>query len=253
MNYYQFHIGDFRSGTVNMSRLARWIYRDMIDSYYDTEQPLPSDMDVLCDMLGVENDEERKIVERHLRFKFELTDTGYRHAVCDSVIAEYRSKADVARANGKKGGRPRANQIVTQENPAGFENNQAETGLKTNQEPITTNQEEIKSSCDQQAESPKGAKFSYRDIQDAYNEICSPTFPACAVMNDKRKRQIKAMGAIEFMGSKPFTMGIEVWRQYFADCLTDPHWCGQNDRGWRADFDFVTNTKNVIKLMERMN
>lgn len=112
---------------------------------------------------------------------------------------------------------------------------------------------EVKSSCDQQAESPKGAKFSYRDIQDAYNEICSPTLPACAVMNDKRKRQIKAMGAIEFMGSKPFTMGIEVWRQYFADCLTDPHWCGQNDRGWRADFDFVTNTKNVIKLMERMN
>lgn len=98
-----------------------------------------------------------------------------------------------------------------------------------------------------------GDRITYAMVQQAYNEICSPTFPSCAVMNDKRKRQIKAMGAIDFMGAKPFTKGIDVWRQYFADCLTNPHWCGQNDRGWTADFDFVTNPKNAIKLMERTN
>ena len=97
------------------------------------------------------------------------------------------------------------------------------------------------------------AKITYGLIQQAYNEICPPTFPACAVMNEKRKRQVKAMCAIEFMGSKPFTAGIEVWRQYFTDCLSNPHWCGQNDRGWTADFDFVTKPANAIKLMERMN
>ena len=122
---------------------------------------------------------------------------------------------------------------------------------------MRTREEKRREEKEQNHLSPSGdghaAKFSYADIQQAYNEICSPTFPACAVMNEKRKRQIKAMGSIEFMGSKPFTTGIEVWRQYFTDCLTDPHWCGQNDRGWRADFDFVTSTKNVIKLMERMN
>lgn len=96
-------------------------------------------------------------------------------------------------------------------------------------------------------------KLTYSMIQQAYNEICPPTFPACAVMNDKRKKQIKAMGGIDFMGSKPFTQGLEVWRQYFADCLTNPHWCGRNDSSWTADFDFVTNPKNAIKLMERMN
>lgn len=96
-------------------------------------------------------------------------------------------------------------------------------------------------------------RFSYSDIQKVYNEICSPTFPACAVMNEKRKRQIKQMGEIEFLDSKPFTKGIDVWRQYFTDCLTNPHWCGKNDTNWRADFDFVTLPKNAIKLMERMN
>lgn len=113
-------------------------------------------------------------------------------------------------------------------------------------------EEKIKSTCPQRADDQR-PKITYAMIQAAYNEICSPTFPACAVMNDKRKRQIKAMGAIDFMGSKPFTKGIEVWRQYFTDCLTNSHWCGQNDRGWRADFDHVTNPKNAIKIMERMN
>ena len=85
-----------------MSRLARWIYRDMLDVYYDTETPLPSDLDLLCDTLGVESDDERRIVERILRLKFEPRDDGYHHSVCDRVIEEYRARVETAKANGKK-------------------------------------------------------------------------------------------------------------------------------------------------------
>lgn len=99
----------------------------------------------------------------------------------------------------------------------------------------------------------QGKKVSYSTIQSAYNEICSPTLPACLAMNDARKKQIRSMAGIVFDGVKPFTMGIEVWRQYFTDCLTNDHWCGKSEGGWRADFDFVTKPKNAIKLMERMN
>lgn len=102
MNFYPFHIGDFRSGTVNMSRLSRWIYRDMIDVYYDKEGPLTKDFDLLCEDLGVDSDEERGIVKRLLRFKFIEADDGYHHEACDRVIAEYRSKAEIAKQNGKK-------------------------------------------------------------------------------------------------------------------------------------------------------
>ncbi|MGZ4872761.1 MAG: YdaU family protein, partial [Candidatus Angelobacter sp.] len=148
MNYYPFHIGDFRSGTVNMSRQARWIYRDMLDVYYDTEQPLSLDIEELCDQLGAESDEERRIVERLLRFKFVKTDDGYRHAICDQVIAEYHVKADTAKTNGKKGGRPKkAN--GNPEKPSGFQSGSDQpadwkpqpTGSQTNQEPITNKEE----------------------------------------------------------------------------------------------------------------
>lgn len=145
MNYYQFHIGDFRSGTVNMSRQARWIYRDMLDIYYDTESPLPADIDVLLDMLGIESQDEKAIVEKHLRFKFSESESGYTHEVCDKVITEYRAKAETARGNGRLGGRPKGKQ----NKPSGFQSgsdpvataNPVETGLKTNHKPLTNNQE----------------------------------------------------------------------------------------------------------------
>lgn len=144
MNYYEHHIGDFRSGTVNMTRLERWIYRDLIEVYYDTEEPLSADVDKLCKDIGARNDEEKAVVREILAYKFTLTECGYVHARCEETIANYRSKADTARENGKKGGRPRKADS-NPEKPSGFssvsESNQDETGSKTNQKPVTNNQE----------------------------------------------------------------------------------------------------------------
>ncbi|MFC3107415.1 YdaU family protein [Undibacterium arcticum] len=150
MNYYSFHIGDFRSGTVNMTRQARWIYRDMLDVCYDTEQPLPLDLDVLCDQIGVDTDDERRMVERLLRFKFIKADAGYTHEVCERVIADYHKKAVIAQSNGKLGGRPKK-ATANQKEPSGFQSgsdpvatgNPAQTGSEANQEPVTNNQEPI--------------------------------------------------------------------------------------------------------------
>ncbi|KHJ64712.1 YdaU family protein [Burkholderia glumae] len=159
MNYYPHHIGDFRSGTVNMSRVERWIYRDLIDVYYDTEKPLPLDLDAVCYAVGVSSDDERRAVANLLRFKFTQTEDGYVHDRCEIEIAAYRARAETAQENGKKGGRPKKptgpgsggkkNPTGTQEKPTGFPSGsdpdasggQSVTGSKTNQEPITNNQE----------------------------------------------------------------------------------------------------------------
>lgn len=273
MNYYQFHIGDFRSGTINMSRHSRWIYRDMMDVYYDSEEPLPLDMDVLCDMLGVSSDDEKEIVRRHLRFKFDMTEAGYTHEVCEKVISEYRAKADVARANGKLGGRPKGKQNKPNGYPLGSDEvsycEQDGTGSQTNHKPLTINQEPEESkalvtgepetdgfelSSPEQESVPHGRKklpFTYTDIQNAYNKICRGTFKGCDAMTPKRKGKVRAMVAMEFMGQKPFRdLGIGFWEQYFTDCLRNPHWCGNNDRGWKAHFEFVTTPDNALKILE---
>lgn len=112
-------------------------------------------------------------------------------------------------------------------------------------------QEEIKRTCPQQADD--GHKFRFTEIQDAYNRICSPTLPACRAANDSRRKQVKRMVELEFNGKRPFREhGLAMWESYFADCLKNKHWTGDNDRGWKADFDHVTNPRNAIKLLERV-
>ena len=102
MNYYPHHIGDFRSGTVNMSRVERWIYRDLLDVCYDTEQPLSLDLDKVCYDVGVTTEDERRMVANLLRFKFKKTDAGYVHERCQAEIAAYQARMETAQENGKK-------------------------------------------------------------------------------------------------------------------------------------------------------
>lgn len=195
MHYYPFHIGDFRSGTVNMSRKARWIYRDMLDIYYDSEQPLTSNVDALCELLGADDEEDRRIVERHLRFKFELVEDGYRHHVCDSVIAEYHSKAETARANGRLGGRPRKNR----EKPSGFLSgsdpvataNPVETGSQANQEPITNNHKPITSKAIG-ASAPVDDAFELAWKAYPKREGANPKNKALAAWNARMKEGVTA-------------------------------------------------------------
>lgn len=131
-----------------MTRVERWIYRDMIEVYYDTEKPLPVDIDDLCHIIGARTEEDRKIVAELLRYKFEKTEDGFRKTRCDAEIAIYRAKAGAAKANGRKGGRP-LKPKANPEKPSGFLSgsdpvflgNPEQTGSQTNQEPITNNQE----------------------------------------------------------------------------------------------------------------
>jgi uncharacterized protein YdaU (DUF1376 family) len=150
VNYYHHHIGDFNSGTVRMPQLARWLYRDMIEVYYDTEKPLPTDFELLCMNIGAIGEEQRTAVKIVLTLKFKPQDDGYHHDRCDAEIAEYHARADTARENGRKGGRPRK-ATPTEEKPSGFQSgserdatgNPIATGSQTNQEPITNNQEPV--------------------------------------------------------------------------------------------------------------
>lgn len=136
-----------------MTRQERWIYRDMIDVYYDTEGPFPDNLDEIYRMMGVRRDEDKEMVAAILLLKFELRDTGYHHDRCDTEIAAYRAKAEVAQTNGKKGGRPPKNNPLK---PTGLsvgcdqvlDGNPDETTLKANQEPRTNIQEPKKKTSD---------------------------------------------------------------------------------------------------------
>lgn len=58
----------------------------MMELYYDTEKPLPIDVDVICRKVIARSDDERLIVISLLEEFFKLTEEGYRHARCDEEL-----------------------------------------------------------------------------------------------------------------------------------------------------------------------
>ena len=98
MNFYPHHIGDFRSATIHLSRLARSIYRDLIDIYYDTEQPLPDDEAHICWLVCAKTKQEKDAVTTVLRTFYVRTTGVLRNSRCDEEIAKYQAKRDQARA-----------------------------------------------------------------------------------------------------------------------------------------------------------
>lgn len=91
MKHYPHHIGDFDKATRHLSRIERSIYRDLIDLYYDTEQPLTLDLPALCRRIVARSNEESTAVEQVLNEFFTKTGNGWFHARCDEEIEAYRA------------------------------------------------------------------------------------------------------------------------------------------------------------------
>lgn len=148
MHYYQFNIGDYKSHTDYLSPMEDLAYRRMLDWCYLHEKELPSSPQEIARKIGLRD--FVKEIELVLCDFFTKTEGGYsNHRIMEEVEA-YKAKAESARVNGKKGGRPRKE---TQDKPKKTQSvllaNQRETGSKAKQEPITNNQETNKDIVEQ--------------------------------------------------------------------------------------------------------
>lgn len=110
MHHYSHNIGDYRRRTGHLSLLEHGIYRQLMDTYYLDEEPIPNKTKEVFRRLQARTEEEQQAVRDVLTEFFVLRDGAWHHQHCDEVIAVYRTKAETARANGKLGGRPPKNQ-----------------------------------------------------------------------------------------------------------------------------------------------
>jgi uncharacterized protein YdaU (DUF1376 family) len=136
MNFFKHHIGDYRRDTSHLTLIEHGAYRQLLDTYYLHEQPIPLETELVFRRLSARTDEEKQAIVTVLNEFFEQTETGWSHGRCDDEIAEYHSRADLARANGKRGGRPKKTESVISENRDGADE---ETKPKANHKPQTNN------------------------------------------------------------------------------------------------------------------
>jgi len=102
VHYYKHNIKDFNAHTAHLSRLERDIYRQMIERYYLTEEPLTADLTALYRKLSIRTDEEKEAAAQILSEFFVMVvdkrnPTVYQHCRCDEEIQVYRTRSDKAR------------------------------------------------------------------------------------------------------------------------------------------------------------
>lgn len=148
MNYYSHNIGDYAQATMHLSLVEDAIYSRLLRRYYAEEQPIVDNLQQVFRWVGARTDEEKEATAQILGEFFVLRDGHWRNKRADVEIAAYHVKAETAKANGRRGGRPRK-EDQRPEKPSGFSTGSdeepghapEETGSQANQEPRTKNQE----------------------------------------------------------------------------------------------------------------
>ncbi|MGS1109040.1 YdaU family protein [Achromobacter anxifer] len=148
MNYYSHNIGDYAQATAHLSLVEDAIYSRLLRRYYAEEQPIVDNLQQVFRWVGARTEDEREAAAQVLSEFFVLRDGHWHNKRADVEIAAYHVKAETAKANGRRGGRPRQGERSAHQ-PDGFPmgsdekpgHGPAEAGSEANQEPGTNNQE----------------------------------------------------------------------------------------------------------------
>lgn len=110
MRFYNFDIDDYRAATAHLSMEEHYIYRWLIDEYYETEQPIPHERRLLMRRMRLTSD-QAELLDIVLDEFFDGTEEGYVHARIEGDLEKIYAKSAKARASaearwkkkGKKG------------------------------------------------------------------------------------------------------------------------------------------------------
>ena len=160
MHFYPFNIKDWALHTAHLSLEEEGAYRRLLDMYYDTEQPIPEETQLVIRRLRLGSYVSE--VEQVLSEFFDLEDDGYHNSRADIEISDYQNRVNCARKNGKKGGRPRKDKGVKTQSVSSA--NPATTKPKANQElePVTKTSNQVI-----QVKSPKAQKVKFNPVTTA--------------------------------------------------------------------------------------
>lgn len=102
MYWYSHHIGDFNRSTGHLSFVEKAAYHLLIERYYDTEEPLPNDVEKIKRLVGCRTPAERKAVDTILAEFFILTDSGYVNNRCEMELEKHQNRSKTAAKKSKK-------------------------------------------------------------------------------------------------------------------------------------------------------
>ena len=175
MNHYPHHIGDFNNATRHLTFVERALYRELLDLYYDTEQPLNPDFDRLARRVLATSDDLRTALQVLLDEFFTLQDDGWHNERCDIEIASYLKKQEqqslagkasaAKRGAGKKPARPLPGGAATGQPGHGGDGEPGATGVERALNDRTTNQNQNQNHIDDEEKACADAVVPAREAE----------------------------------------------------------------------------------------
>lgn len=115
MNYYNYHIGDYRTATAHLNLEEDATYKRLLDYQYDKEKPILDDPSVIARRIR----STEPLVRAMLTEFFTLTQEGWIHRRVMEDVQKHQEFIDKQAYNGRKGGRkPNANPTLSQRQPS---------------------------------------------------------------------------------------------------------------------------------------
>ena len=247
MPYYQHHIGDFIKATSRLSDAQAMAYLRLIWMYYDSEKPLPDDVEVLAMQVGSTPHD----VNLLLRAFFKLDKDGWRQTRCDQEIADYHAYTEKKSNAGKASAQRRMNKSLTTAEQV-LNECSTDVQLTNNQQPLTTNQQPLTNIEVAKATRPRQAgtpPAPIQEIVDMYNSQL-PMLSAVTVVNDSRRRAISARWREVVTADKlDREKGLEFF-QWFFEMVSKSKFLTGRVKDWKADIDFLFNASKFPRIVE---
>ncbi|MBL3563018.1 hypothetical protein [Rhodovulum sulfidophilum] len=156
-------------------------------------------------------------------------------------LTRMAKKAATARNNGRRGGNPTLSK--GKGNPV--TDNPPDKGRDKPQKP----EARVQKREDTNVSLSPGDDLGFHPVDEiseavaAFNVAASESgWPQIRVLSKARRSALKARLAE--------CGGLDGWHAALHRAQSSPHCCGQNDRGWVANFDFLTRQSSFAKLME---
>lgn len=172
----------------------------------------------------------------------------------DRDMEKYNKVVERNRANGKLGGRKPKQTEETQENPVGYlETEETQTNpknLDNDNEYDNVNDNDNKNENELNKDSLFGTsseaptktdRVPYKEIVEKYNVKFAGILPKVTAITDKRKKA---------MNTCVNQFGIESIDKVFDNVLSSNFLTGNNDRGWKCDFDFIFTASKYVRILE---
>ncbi len=238
MHYYEFNIPAWALHTSHLTLEEECVYRRLLDYYYDTESPIPEETKPVIRRLRLVNYEN--IVNQILNEFFHLEADGWHNNRADIVISQYQNKANKARENGKKGGRPKKESLVGTESV--ILDNQEETGSKANYKLLTNNYEletNIKTSSPSE-------NVPVQELVELFNKSF-PELPKVKMITDKRRTAVRK----RWLENKERMPTLERWDAFFQYVRGSDFLMGRTAKPWEGFcFDWLMTPSNFVKILE---